>query len=353
MPWTSRGNGDPRGRRSKQWRDEVARLYDGREPATAAGQAAGAVHRRDSSLPRSAFEDVIDGVAMDLRATRYDDVRRAAPVLSARGVGGRADLRRDLRLPRSADPRLRDRSRHRAAADEHHPRRRDRPRARPRSIIPTRGSCSASAARKTILRAGVGDRQRPARCSRFRSTARAEFYRKAERALPRRDERRLVAARIMGAIYFDLLRAIERGGYDVFRPPRARRATPTGADRRVHLAESDGAVQMRSPDVIVIGAGVAGLRAAVELAARGARVLVLEAKAVLGGRATAFHDPQTGERVDNGQHVMLGCYQRDVRVPAADWHRGSRARSAGPRGRLRRSRGSAKPTAAARVCRRR
>src|SRR5688572_10472658 len=66
---------------------------------------------------------------------------------------------------------------------------------------------------------------------------------------------------------------------------------------------------MKSPDVIVIGAGVAGLRAAVHLAARGARVTVLESKAVLGGRATAFNDPQTGERVDNGQHVMLGCYR--------------------------------------------
>ena len=65
---------------------------------------------------------------------------------------------------------------------------------------------------------------------------------------------------------------------------------------------------MTSTDVIVIGAGVAGLRAGVTLAARGARVTVLEAKAVLGGRATAFTDPQTGERVDNGQHVMLGCY---------------------------------------------
>ena len=63
------------------------------------------------------------------------------------------------------------------------------------------------------------------------------------------------------------------------------------------------------PDVIVIGAGVAGLRTAVELAARGAQVLVLESKAVLGGRATAFSDPQTGERVDNGQHVLVGCYE--------------------------------------------
>ena len=42
------------------------------------------------------------------------------------------------------------------------------------------------------------------------------FYRKADAALPRRDERRMVAARIMGAIYFELLRSIERARYDVF-----------------------------------------------------------------------------------------------------------------------------------------
>jgi phytoene synthase len=44
-----------------------------------------------------------------------------------------------------------------------------------------------------------------------------QFYRKASAALPQPDARRLVAARIMGAIYYDTLRAIERAGYDVFR----------------------------------------------------------------------------------------------------------------------------------------
>jgi squalene-associated FAD-dependent desaturase len=61
-------------------------------------------------------------------------------------------------------------------------------------------------------------------------------------------------------------------------------------------------------DVVVIGAGFAGLSAAVRLAGNGARVLVLEARSRLGGRATAFADRETGELVDNGQHVLMGCY---------------------------------------------
>jgi squalene-associated FAD-dependent desaturase len=64
----------------------------------------------------------------------------------------------------------------------------------------------------------------------------------------------------------------------------------------------------RSYDVIVVGAGFAGLCAAVRLAGRGARVLVLEARGRLGGRATAFPDRETGDLVDNGQHILLGCY---------------------------------------------
>jgi squalene-associated FAD-dependent desaturase len=68
-----------------------------------------------------------------------------------------------------------------------------------------------------------------------------------------------------------------------------------------------------APDVIVIGGGFAGLSAAVALAGRGARVVVLEARPGLGGRATAFRDPETGEWVDNGQHVLIGCYHETFR----------------------------------------
>ena len=63
-----------------------------------------------------------------------------------------------------------------------------------------------------------------------------------------------------------------------------------------------------NPDVVVIGAGFAGLSAATALAEAGRRVLVLDARPQLGGRATAFRDRVTGELVDNGQHVLFGCY---------------------------------------------
>lgn len=66
---------------------------------------------------------------------------------------------------------------------------------------------------------------------------------------------------------------------------------------------------MSQYDAVVIGAGFAGLSAAARLTRDGARVLVLEARARLGGRATAFVDRETGELVDNGQHVLLGCYR--------------------------------------------
>lgn len=60
----------------------------------------------------------------------------------------------------------------------------------------------------------------------------------------------------------------------------------------------------------MIGGGFAGLSAAVRLADRGVRVLVLEKRSRLGGRATAFRDRETGVHVDNGQHVLAGCYRQ-------------------------------------------
>src|SRR5713226_6583284 len=65
-------------------------------------------------------------------------------------------------------------------------------------------------------------------------------------------------------------------------------------------------------DVVIVGGGFAGLSAGVALAGRGFRVAVLEGKPALGGRAYSFVDTESGDFVDNGQHVLMGCYHETL-----------------------------------------
>ena len=60
--------------------------------------------------------------------------------------------------------------------------------------------------------------------------------------------------------------------------------------------------------VVVVGGGVAGLAAATRLAERGHAVTLYERRAQLGGRAYSVVDETTGDTIDNGQHLMMGCY---------------------------------------------
>lgn len=68
------------------------------------------------------------------------------------------------------------------------------------------------------------------------------------------------------------------------------------------------------PDVIVVGAGFAGVAAASALAERGVSVLVLETRQRVGGRAASWTDPRTGEVLDNGQHVLGSFYEDTLRL---------------------------------------
>ncbi|MGE5206511.1 MAG: hydroxysqualene dehydroxylase HpnE [Chlamydiota bacterium] len=61
------------------------------------------------------------------------------------------------------------------------------------------------------------------------------------------------------------------------------------------------------PSVAIAGGGLAGLAAGCALADSGFRVTLFERRPYLGGRASSYQHPGTGEVVDNCQHVLLGC----------------------------------------------
>jgi squalene-associated FAD-dependent desaturase len=65
--------------------------------------------------------------------------------------------------------------------------------------------------------------------------------------------------------------------------------------------------QAQSSRVAVVGGGLAGLAAGCALASSGFRVTLFERRPYLGGRASSYQHPGTGEVVDNCQHVLLGC----------------------------------------------
>jgi len=201
------------GRALQRWRDEVARLYEGGVPVTAQGQRL-LPFVSAFNLPRSAFEDLIDGVAMDLEQRRYDtfDALRQYCLRVASAVGlicveifGYSDVHArdyaiDLGIALQLTNIIRD-----VSIDLR----------RGRLYIPLedlkRFECS-----EEDLRQGVVT-ERVRRLLAFQAERARQYYQKAAAALPKHDERRLIAARIMGAIYFELLRTIERSGFDVFR----------------------------------------------------------------------------------------------------------------------------------------
>jgi phytoene synthase len=185
-----------------RWRDELARCFDGGTPQTSQGRALQPLIA-PFNLPRSAFEALIEGVEMDLHTCRYatfaDLYEYCIRVASAVGLmcveifGCKDPASRqyaiDLGVALQLTNILRD-----VPGDLE----------RGRVYIPI----------EDMARFGCGDGDLGAEA--------------AEAVLPRADARRLIAAKIMGAIYRGILDRIEAADYDVFsrviRVPRPRRA---------------------------------------------------------------------------------------------------------------------------------
>jgi phytoene synthase len=218
-------DGLPSGREAVAfWRAELARSYNGDAPRTAQGRHLQPFIRQ-FDLPRQAFEDVIDGVAMDLDHTRYasfaDLFQYCRRVASAVGLIC-------IRIFGAADPRACDYALNLGVALQLTNILRDikGDLARGRLYLPL-DDLAAHGCTVEDLAAGVVTAP-VRRLIEFEARRAHEFYDRARAALPPGDRKRLVAAEIMRAVYFETLERIERSGYDVFtaraRVPRSRQA---------------------------------------------------------------------------------------------------------------------------------
>ena len=194
------------------WRAELKRCFEGGSPETPQGQKLQPFLAR-FDLPRQAFEDVIDGVAMDLDTKRYETfeqlfeycrrVASAVGMICIRIFGCTSpeandyalnlgvalqltniirDVKDDLALGRVYIP-LEDLRRFGCTIDD-------------------LAAGQATAAVRDLLQY---------ECQRAR-----DFYQRAVDARPESDRKKLAAAEIMRAVYFGTLRRVERSQYDVF-----------------------------------------------------------------------------------------------------------------------------------------
>jgi squalene-associated FAD-dependent desaturase len=60
---------------------------------------------------------------------------------------------------------------------------------------------------------------------------------------------------------------------------------------------------------LIIGSGIAGLTAASILSSKKIKVTILESSPKFGGRTYSFLDSNSNSVIDNGQHILMGCYK--------------------------------------------
>lgn len=194
------------------WRGELARCFGGERPVTPQGQAL-QPFVKEFGLPRQAFDDVIDGVAMDLDHARYETfadlleychrVASAVGMICIRIFRCQSPASVEYALALGVALQLTNIIRDVRSDLE-----------RGRVYLPMEDLRAYGC---TVEDLAAGHVTAPVRallafeCDRARA-----YYQAAVAVRPPVDRRRLVASEIMRAVYAETLARIERRGYDVF-----------------------------------------------------------------------------------------------------------------------------------------
>lgn len=194
-----------------RWRQELARCFEGQPQEPVAQRLASAIKR--FPVPRSALEAILDGVEMDLDRSRYETFEDLYPYCCR--VAGAVGLC-CIEIFGYSDPRCRDYAVDLGVALQLTNILRDvkADAERGRIYLP----------QENLRRFGVSaedlrtGRYSPAfvELMRFEARRAQQFYEQAWATLPAQDAPRLLAAEIMGRIYFALLQAIEARQFRVF-----------------------------------------------------------------------------------------------------------------------------------------
>lgn len=209
--------------RVAEWRGEVARVFEGRPPSSDQGRQLRRVVEQ-FQLSRAPFDALVEGVEMDLHQPRYETYdqlteysRRVASAVGLMCIeifGCRDEAREyavELGLALQLTNIIRD------VKDDL---------SRDRVYLPAEDLRRFGCTEADLAAGQVSEPVR--RLLAFECARAREHYARAAAALPSSSVRKLVAAEIMGGIYFEILQRIERRGYDVFtqrvRVPKPARA---------------------------------------------------------------------------------------------------------------------------------
>ncbi len=293
------------------WRQEIYRAAQGAQSAqTAVGRAlADAI--REYGVPLDALEEIIRGMEMDLQPRSYanfeelraycDRVAGAVGLASIAIFGCRHPHSKKYALALGMAFQLtnilRDVRKDAALG---------------RLYLPAEDLAAFHVPEEEIFTGRDSGRLR--QLLRFQGLRARHFFAESKRWITPEDRPHLAAAQLMSAVYERLLDKIFARNFDLIDERRSLRFgkfqkawTAFRARRRLKKS-ANAPTQTPTQHVAVLGSGYAGLSAAVALTLAGHRVTLLEAKAFLGGRAHNFHDHESGQTLDNGQHILMGCY---------------------------------------------